>query len=107
MCNQIGCAAVQGGYPSVLGESSATLPLPDYRRLARHSGNRYRLLFSQVEEADAENATAEHDDKTSPVESGIARQPGTRTDLPVQFHICLKLMIARLRPKTCRFRKAL
>ena len=63
--------------------------------------------WNHIEEADAENETAEHADKTSPVESGIARQPGTRTDLPVQFHICLKLMIARLRPKTCRFRTAL
>jgi len=49
------------------------------------------------------DSAGKHADKELTVEARVARQPGSRTDLPIQFHIRLKLMITRLRLKTWTF----
>jgi hypothetical protein len=49
------------------------------------------------------DSAGEHANKKLAIEARVARHPGSRTDLPIQFHIWLKLMVTPLRPKTWTF----
>ena len=49
------------------------------------------------------DSAGEHANKKFAIEARVTRHPSSRTDLPIQFHIWLKLMITRLRPKTWTF----
>jgi len=49
------------------------------------------------------DSAGEHANKKFAIKARVTRHPSSRTDLPIQFHIWLKLMITRLRPKTWTF----